>query len=272
MIKILFDFGFLGKTYLIRIKKIRITTRARELLAIKEEIASHVHHHLNHIVSMGPFNGLKFSDKLGWGNQNDLTSQLLGFYELEVVKLIHELASHDRVFIDIGAANGFYAVGVAKCFDINHVYCYEMTEWGRSAILNNAIINNVQHKLSILGKCDQEALSKASCAYANSSCIVLVDIEGGEFKLLDKNAFQLFRYSDIIVELHDWMSDDLSATQKMLINSSETHHHSFFRNNGRDPMGCKLISHLPEDYQWLACSESRERSMQWVHFQPLKHC
>jgi hypothetical protein len=79
------------------------------------------------IVLVGPFKGLQLEKKYLQWSKCDIASIILGFYEKEVLEKIISLSNSRSVFIDVGAADGIYAVGLvygggyksAICFEIN---------------------------------------------------------------------------------------------------------------------------------------------------------
>ncbi|WP_068322660.1 FkbM family methyltransferase [Polynucleobacter yangtzensis] len=251
-----------------RIKKLKLTTEARTLQHIKDKVCKYIKSETKCTVIDGPFRGLKLSEDRNWGNSNDLTTQILGTYEREIVDLIALLSSPNGVFIDIGGANGFYAVGVAKCLSFSSVYVYELSAEGRREISINAVLNDVDPFIKIGGKFDNNTVSQDWVEAKNSTGVILIDIEGGEFELMNPEFFSVFSRFNIIVELHDFLDPNTHMVDVLIQNSNATHEVKFLRNNGRNPASINLLNHLPEDYQWIACSESRLRAMSWAHFIP----
>jgi hypothetical protein len=101
-------------------------------------------------VRYGALKGLKISRTSNWAH-SDKAGMLLGLYELEVVELVASLSARYSCFIDIGAGEGFYAVGFAR----NHfdsVLAYEMSEKGQNIIREVAAQNNVMEKVKSLEK------------------------------------------------------------------------------------------------------------------------
>ena len=101
----------------------------------------------------GPFKGMVISEKQFWG-QGDKASKILGLYEKEIQDLINQIQEKNNfpTFIDIGGADGFFAVGSV----INNLFkkceVFEISKRGRQLIEENAIKNNVADLISIHGK------------------------------------------------------------------------------------------------------------------------
>jgi len=64
---------------------------------------------MSYTVAHGPFRGLKLSQERWW-SAADRGSMLLGIYEGEVLAAIGSLARGRTTLVDIGAADGYYAV------------------------------------------------------------------------------------------------------------------------------------------------------------------
>ena len=64
----------------------------------------------NATVAYGPFKGLKFSSDAWWGRER--ASMILGLYEQEVLESLTNIPKKYKSFIDLGAADGYYGIGV----------------------------------------------------------------------------------------------------------------------------------------------------------------
>jgi hypothetical protein len=217
-------------------------------------------------VRYGELKGLIISRTSNWSH-SDKAGMLLGLYELEEVELVARLSSKYGHFIDIGAGEGFYAVGFAR----NHfkkVLAFEMSEKGRSIIGEVAAQNNVSNKVQIFGKAEREFYNKLE-NLDPSDAIVLMDIEGFEFEIIDSDFFAHFRNSDIIVEVHDFMvKSGEDKLRELLRNSDSTHSVNRFSTGARDLSNLKELEPLTDTDRWLVCSEGRPRLMSWLHFSP----
>ena len=129
----------------------------------------------------GPFEKMIYPDFFSAGST--LYPKLIGSYEFELHQLInHILTSNYEQYIDVGCAEGYYAVGFAlkspgaliHAFDINESaikYCRQMAE-----------VNNVGDRLFTYSYCDAEKLS--SFNFLKKTCI-LIDCEGYEKMLFN---------------------------------------------------------------------------------------
>lgn len=112
---------------------------------------------------------------------NALHSQLLpkimGTYEIEVQRLLVQELPNADCFLNIGCAEGFYVVGVARSYGI--ASCgFDIDRDAESALLEGAKMNNVRDLVSFSGSI-RELISKAG----DNTCI-LIDVDGSEISVL----------------------------------------------------------------------------------------
>jgi hypothetical protein len=100
--------------------------------------------------------------------------------------------------------------------------------------------------------------------------VVLIDIEGGEFDLLDREALRHLSRSVVIVELHERLVEDGEAKlAKLLAEASEYFRVGEFRTGARDLSGFPELAQMNDTDRWLLCSESRPYLMRWLRLDPL---
>ncbi|WP_443642537.1 hypothetical protein ABXT66_05765 [Candidatus Levibacter sp. Uisw_134_01] len=86
------------------------------------------------------------------------------------------------ILIDIGAADGFFAIGCIYSGISKHCYAFEQSDLSRSALAKIAEINQVSENITIKGEVtNQNFLSLLPQNIDFSKAIVLCDIEGGEY-------------------------------------------------------------------------------------------
>ena len=187
----------------------------------------------NSTVQYGPFKGLKLSSETWWGSA-DRASMLFGLYEKEVLDSLQRIHNKNATFIDLGAADGYYGIGVLVSNLFEKSICYEISEEGRKTIKDNAHLNNVLHKVEIRGIAKKNFYNELPSNILSNS-FLLIDIEGAEFELLDKSTFNAFSNSIIFIELHDWFYEDgLKKLQKLKNDSILTHEITELKMGARD--------------------------------------
>ncbi len=96
--------------------------RIANLRAAQNEAGKYILSHYGSIVLDGPFRGLNYLVE----NNTVPTHKLLGTYEKELWPIIEEIIARDyRTIIDIGAAEGYYVVGLAQRMPEARVVAFE---------------------------------------------------------------------------------------------------------------------------------------------------
>jgi precorrin-6B methylase 2 len=194
---------------------------------------------------------------------------LLGIYEQEVLDSLTRKPATYRVFIDVGAADGYYAIGVLVCGLFDRTYCFEASESGRQIIKENAAQAGVANRLIVNSDAQHDFLDQIpSNELANA--VILMDIEGGEFDLLTDENLDRLRRSILIVELHEWRLKDGSHKLQRLLDACETTHSvSRMTTTSRDLSIFPELREMSDTDRWLVCSEGREQLMTWLRLDPL---
>lgn len=220
-------------------------------------------------VKYGPFRGLKLSKATWWGT-TDRAGMLLGLYEQEVLSALANIPlEYRRSFIELGAADGYYAVGVLVNGLFERSYCFEVSERGQKAIAANAALNGVSSRVQIHGIADSEfhAVLPPS-AISNST--LLIDIEGAEFDILTPEMFERFSSSVIIVELHDHFFADAQQRIDRLRNlCANAFRIDELTTTARDLSVFPELRQFGDTDRWLICSEGRRAMPHWYVLTPL---
>lgn len=221
---------------------------------------------LNSTVAYGPFKGMVMVPEVSWGGP-DRAPMLLGIYEQEVIEALEKAQAGSQVFIDLGAAEGYYAVGVLIAGWFEKAYCFEMNELGQEIIRRNAAANGVSNSLTVYGTANKGFYVNIPARDLHGA-VMLVDIEGAEFDLLDSDALQALCSTTIIIEIHDWVADAASKLRHLIESARATHSITKIRTGARDPgLFDELKGHSDTD-RWLLCSEDRPVLMEWLKLVP----
>jgi hypothetical protein len=217
------------------------------------------------VVHDGPFAGMRFPD-MAVGRSTFLIPQLLGAYERELREVIDDVV--DRGFeqiVDIGAAEGYYAVGLARACPASVVHAYEMDAFAAGICRALAAANGISGTLELHGECTPAALA----ALPARNTFVLCDVEGAEDRLMDPAAVPWLRTAMLLVELHDFAApgiegrirDRFSASHRVRVIPSECRYAEDFPR----------VMDLPERTyadRVLAVSEFRPYRMAWAVLEP----
>jgi hypothetical protein len=216
----------------------------------------------------GPFAGMKYVDR-AVGSM--IIPKLLGIYENELFGIIREIvADPPDWMIDVGAAEGYYAVGLARCCPKLQVTAFEMESEGRSLLLELAALNGVAERIDIRGRCDPAELKKALAAGEGRRGLVVCDCEGYEDILLDPAHEPALRKISILVELHERNARDLSEEMRRRFEPSHQIEEIWTYNetNRTFPFSTLYLRVMPKVYRDCALSEHRHVPMNWFWMKP----
>lgn len=222
---------------------------------------------LQSTVYSGPFAGMRYvADSVG----SAYYPKLLGTYELQLHPYIQRIVqSNCSAVIDVGAAEGYYAVGLARLLPKTPIVAYEMTARGRELIASMAAQNNAQAHLHILGTCDIASLQQTLTQYP-AACIVM-DVEGAEDVLLHPTQLQALAHCSILVELHPMEVKGIADSIRQRF--APTHHIEVITEQPRTltDFPLTLPAWLVSLYRPLilrSMSENRAEPMQWFYMTP----
>jgi len=166
----------------------------------------------------GPFKGMLYE-----GNSVCSASdpKFLGTYEVELVPALLKWRDIPfKTIIDVGAAEGYYAVGLSLLFPLAQIIAFETTETGRELIKRLSEQNNVSSRIDLHGHCDLAELHAVTSDI--SPMLLLMDVEGGERVLLNPEEIPALGHAYIIVELHDCFDPGVGELIKDRLSTS--HH------------------------------------------------
>lgn len=148
------------------------------------------------IIQHGPFKGMQY---LAAATEGALLPRLIGSYECELHPHIEALVAEGvDTILDVGCAEGYYAVGLARMIPHATVHAYDTDPAARTACKALAELNGVQDRITI-----GETFEGAGFAdFTPGKTLVFMDIEGGEKVLLDPVAYPALKTLHILVETH----------------------------------------------------------------------
>ncbi|NVJ85995.1 MAG: hypothetical protein HWE15_06800 [Algoriphagus sp.] len=152
----------------------------------------------------GPFVGLKYYNRVVWG---PITPKWIGCYEEELHDIVNKIIEYQYdIIIDVGAAEGYYAVGLAKSCTNSIVYSFDIDPFARELQKELASINKISN-LVVGTYCDHRNLD--SLIHAERKNLIICDIEGFEYYLLNPKEVHKILCSDILVEIHPFDYDGI---------------------------------------------------------------
>ena len=221
------------------------------------------------IISDGKFKGLKLTADTNT-SIGVLGLKILGLYEKEIIDYISNLKSFDTL-INLGAGDGFYPLGLLKTKKISKAICFEMTETGRKSILQNAQMNGLSDKITILNKATKTSLRDLTKKENIGRALIICDIEGGEFQYLNKEDFLALKNSTWVIELHDRVLGLDKKIRKDLISivpSSLTP--LILKSSPNNWSENEILEDLSDNDRALVLSEGRKKIGEWLILTPRK--
>lgn len=156
-------------------------------------------------VFAGPFAGMTYLESA----EGALLPRLIGCYEAELHPTLQEMSRAGyRNIIDIGCAEGYYAVGLARLLPACRVYAHDISEAAQHACRALAAVNGVADRVEVGGIFDGHQLAR----HIAEKTLVVCDTEGAEEQILDPAQFPAFAEVDLIVEVHECFKPGLVAT------------------------------------------------------------
>ncbi len=131
-----------------------------------------------------------------------LTPKLMGTYESEVAGVVESIVAMapDHVVV-VGAAEGYYAVGLLMRCAALQVTAFETSAVGRERCVELAQANGVAERLVVLGNCQPEDLTQILQERKTQG--VIMDVEGDEQALLNPVLCPGLSEIWVLVETHD---------------------------------------------------------------------
>jgi len=219
-------------------------------------------------VLCGPMKGFKFAEESFWGGSSDAATKFFGLYEQQNLEIFERQSK--SVLVDMGAADGFWGVGLVAADKFRRSVLFEISPKGRQVIRETAILNGVENRVTICGDVFENTADNILSVESSSSMIFfLIDIEGHEFNLLTEDFLRRFSKSEFLVELHPQMVENGTEKLEELAEfASELFSVRYISGSVRDTSEMDELIDLGDDFKWPVLSEGRGFPMQWLHLVP----
>ncbi len=161
------------------------------------------------VVRHGPFAGLRYPRLQSVGSS--LIPKLLGSYEAELHPWIEAICATDYSdVIDIGCAEGYYAVGLAIRMPGIHVHAYDIDATAQALCLDAARLNGVDSRTTVHGQCSAAAVTGLT---ARRRGLIVCDCEGAELDLFTEHTVTALAGWDLLIETHDFL--DITGSTRL---------------------------------------------------------
>ena len=214
------------------------------------------------VVMQGPLQGLDFLTQSAEGCH---IAKLLGSYEQPLQPFIEAaIAENYPTILNIGCAEGYYAVGMARRMPSTRVLAHDLNPKAQEVCAELAQKNQVADRVTVGGLFSPEDFAP----YANQRVLLMCDIEGAERELLEPSIVPALKGMDIIVESHECLIAGI--TQLLIDRFKATHDITLVQDDGQrqlvtPPAWFLNLAHLD---QLLATWEWRSGPTPWLVMKP----
>ena len=214
------------------------------------------------LVIEGPFAGMNYAHATAFCSAYH--PKILGTYEAELIPAMNAFLERGYgTVVDIGAADGFYAVGFAMKLPQARIIAYEQSPRARKQLGILARTNRVDGSIEIRERCESADL----LTLPDSGGLMIMDCEGYEDVLLEQSTIAGLSRWDFLIETHDGFSR--GVTRRLIERFNVSHDvtvvdtvHDLDKADRYLP---SCIAHLPRIHQDLLLSEQREHAtLRWL--------
>ncbi|WP_320670274.1 methyltransferase domain-containing protein [Patulibacter defluvii] len=214
-------------------------------------------------VHAGPFAGLAYPE---WGltEVDGYAAKVLGSYEAELHDALEAaIAQRPARVVDVGTAEGYYVVGLARRLPEATVVGFEIVAERVEQLRTIAELNGVAEQVDARAV---EATAAALAEVVTGPTLLVCDCEGAEATLLDPAAVPGLAAATMLVETHDHVvpgvTDDLAAR------FAASHTVERIASQPRFADDHPETDFLPLTTRELALSERRAGPQQWLVLVP----
>ena len=210
----------------------------------------------------GPFKGMRYPTKDSVGST--IYPKLLGSYESELHKVFAEFSANSYTeILDIGCAEGYYAVGLAMKYKDTKVFAYDIQKEARQRCKQMAKLNKVEQQVNIQSVLTPELLGNFRFSGRG---LIICDCEGFEMDLFnDANSHHLSN-CDMIIELHDFKNIHISTHLKNLLQKTHNLESIYSVDDVQKALRYEFpeLTGLPLEHKRNMVNEKRTVMMEWL--------
>jgi hypothetical protein len=160
--------------------------------------------------------------------------------------------------INVGTAEGYFAVGLARALPEATVLAFEIDEATRAQCVELAEANGVAERIEFRGECTVADLERLG----SGDSVVLCDCEGCELELVDPARVPALRTWELLVELHDFVDPAISSAVPARF--GEGHRVELIPSRPRQDESVPELADLGPAERQLLLSERRPAPMEWA--------
>lgn len=249
--------------------KLKIRKMNEEIAVIKGEVEKKNSEYLIKYFSddlkilSGPFEGMKYIRK---SSGSTLFPKLIGCYEEAIQNIVtNSILRHYDKIIDIGCAEGYYAVGFAYKCPNSKVVASDIDEIAINNLLQLIEVNNISN-VEIKNN-GFDCISLNAELEGKEDKLIVCDIEGYELELLDIEKVPNLGKVDLIIESHDCFKDGL--TEILIDRFYNTHVIEIIVNYSFLVNSYEKLKGLPKEVVNYMTDEQRPSKMKFLYLKSI---
>lgn len=236
---------------------------AEAALRYKKTLVGGLAQKYDYTVLRGIFRGLRLPEIGAWSDY-DIFAKIIGSYENELFPALEkEISASPNIVVNIGASEGYYAVGLKRHLPQANVYTYDIDVNSFPALDRCMALNNVE--VVRLSSFDYAKPFANMNLPESVRALFVIDCEGYENHVVEMPR-SITRVSSYIIELHDLFVPN--TTKNLVSFFSETHDLTLISQQKRNPDHFPELSELRGSLSALMLDEFRLDDMQWLYAVP----
>ncbi len=210
-------------------------------------------------VQSGPFAGMQYI-RVPPGYA--FIPKVLGIYEQELHRLVNDLLRNGYItLINVGSAEGYYAVGFAYSDPEIRVYAFDIDPREQDHCRALVSANHLDSRVTIGGRCDCAELERL----INEKTLIVMDCEGCEYDLLDLERAPSLARADMLVEIHDYQGKQ-NGTDILTARFASTHEITVISSVPRRIEDYPALNFLRDPAARQRAVTEREGHQDWIFF------
>lgn len=219
-----------------------------------EQLVDWLYAETNGVVQSGPFKGMTLLREFAWPD-TALAPLLLGTYEMELHEFIEQELSFlmrldNPKVVNVGCAEGYYAVGLARRLPKATVFVVEPNK-------DSLRIAHETARLNCVRLIDSDDMPSVEADF------IVMDCERSESLYLDPAKYPALRKAAIVVEIHgDEPGEDIFNQFK------DSHSITMIIEGPRNPNLFPILLRKSSIIRWACMNENRPCTMVWFVMRP----
>jgi hypothetical protein len=216
-------------------------------------------------VLSGPFAGMRY---IPVAAGSAWMPKLLGTYETELRPTLAKFAAEPcDLLLDIGSAEGYYAVGLARMMNIPRVYGFDTDPSAQDMLNKLASLNGVADRVFARGFCSTAEMN--TLLRDAQHPLVISDCEGGEVDVMDPAGAPELKRARMIIEVHDYYgADTIGSTLRARFVDSHTIDTVTILTRSLDEFPATSHNGLSDTEKLASLDEGRPPLPGWIVLRP----